>query len=58
MYQKFPMVGNHFNKTKAVYLDYAATTPTHSLVVSAFKRAVIKYPGNPNSAHALGQEAV
>lgn len=41
------MVGNHFNKTKAVYLDYAATTPTHSLVVSAFKRAVIKYPGNP-----------
>lgn len=42
---------------KSIYLDYAATTPTHSLVLSAFKRAVIKYPGNPNSAHALGQKA-
>lgn len=42
---------------KYIYLDYAATTPTHPLVLTTFKRAVIKHPGNPNSAHALGQEA-
>lgn len=40
-----------------IYLDYAATTPAHPLVIKAFKQSVTKYPGNPNSGHALGQMA-
>jgi cysteine desulfurase len=40
-----------------IYLDYAATTPVHPLVLTAFKRAAIKYPGNPNSGHCLGLSA-
>lgn len=40
-----------------IYLDYAATTPVHPLVLAAFKRAANKFPGNPNSGHALGVSA-
>jgi cysteine desulfurase len=57
MHQKPPIVKDHFNKAKDIYLDYAATTPAHTLVLAAFKRAAIKYYGNPNSAHALGLKA-
>jgi len=37
-----------------IYLDYAATTPAHPSVLSAFKKAAQKYIGNPNSGHELG----
>ena len=57
MHQKPPIVKDHFNKAKDIYLDYAATTPAHTLVLAAFKRVAIKYYGNPNSAHALGLKA-
>ncbi len=40
-----------------IYLDYAATTPVHPAVLRAFVSASKKYPGNPNSNHALGQAA-
>jgi len=40
-----------------IYLDYAATTPVHPLVLNAFKRAALKFPGNPNSGHALGLDS-
>ena len=40
---------------KMIYLDYAATTPAHPLVLRAFKHSLLTYPGNPNSGHELGQ---
>lgn len=40
-----------------IYLDYAAHTPVKEEVLKAFGEAALKYPGNPNSPHALGIEA-
>ncbi len=40
-----------------VYLDYAATTPTHPEVVKAMLPYFTDVFGNPSSIHACGQEA-
>lgn len=37
-----------------IYLDYSATTPVDERVLESFNKAVLDYPGNPNSIHALG----
>ena len=42
---------------KRVYLDYAATTPTHPEVVKAMLPYFTDAPGNPSSIHSHGQEA-
>jgi len=42
---------------KRVYLDYAATTPTHPEVVTAMLPYLNDTFGNPSSIHSLGQEA-
>jgi cysteine desulfurase len=42
---------------KRVYLDYAATTPTHPDVVKAMLPYLNDAFGNPSSMHSLGQEA-
>ncbi len=39
-----------------VYLDYSATSPVDEKVLESFNKTV-KYIGNPNSLHKLGQEA-
>jgi cysteine desulfurase len=41
---------------KKIYLDYAATTPTHPDVVAAMKPYFNKHFGNPSSLHSFGQE--
>ncbi len=42
---------------KLVYLDYAATTPTHPEVVVAMQPYFSEKFGNPSSIYSLGQEA-
>jgi cysteine desulfurase len=42
---------------KKVYLDHAATTPTHPNVVLAMQPYYNEKFGNPSSIHAFGQEA-
>jgi cysteine desulfurase len=42
---------------KRVYLDYAATTPTHPEVVKAMLPYFTEDFGNPSSVYACGQEA-
>ncbi len=42
---------------KRVYLDYAATTPTHPEVIEAMLPFYSEVWGNPSSIHACGQEA-
>ena len=42
---------------KRIYLDYAATTPTHPEVVAAMQPYFSEKFGNPSSLHAFGQEA-
>ncbi len=42
---------------KRVYLDYAATTPTHPEVVTAMLPYMNDTFGNPSSIHSFGQEA-
>ncbi len=42
---------------KRVYLDYAATTPTHPEVVKAMMPYFGEKFGNPSSIHSFGQEA-
>src|SRR4030066_2132246 len=42
---------------KRIYLDYAATTPTHSEVMKAMWPYFADSFGNPSSIHSLGQEA-
>jgi cysteine desulfurase len=42
---------------KRVYLDYAATTPTHPKVIEAMLPSFQDVWGNPSSVHACGQEA-
>lgn len=37
-----------------IYLDYSATTPVDERVLESFNKAILDYPGNPNSIHALG----
>jgi cysteine desulfurase len=41
---------------KKIYLDYAATTPTHPEVVKAMLPYFTDAFGNPSSIHSLGQE--
>jgi cysteine desulfurase len=41
---------------KRIYLDYAATTPTHLEVVKAMLPYFTDAFGNPSSIHSLGQE--
>ena len=43
--------------TKRVYLDYAATTPTHPDVLEAMFPFFTEAFGNPSSIHSYGQEA-
>ncbi len=42
---------------KRIYLDYAATTPTHPEVLKAMLPYFTDVFGNPSSIHSLGQEA-
>src|SRR4030042_249048 len=42
---------------KRIYLDYAATTPTHPEVVTAMLPYFTEAFGNPSSIHSYGQEA-
>ncbi len=42
---------------KKIYLDYAATTPTHPEVVKAMLPYFTEAFGNPSSIHSYGQEA-
>ena len=42
---------------KRIYLDYAATTPTHPEVVAAMLPYFTDTFGNPSSIHSFGQEA-
>jgi cysteine desulfurase len=42
---------------KRIYLDYAATTPTHPEVLKAMLPYFTDTFGNPSSIHSLGQEA-
>ena len=42
---------------KRIYLDYAATTPTHPDVVEAMLPYFHDYFGNPSSIYSYGQEA-
>lgn len=42
---------------KRIYLDYAATTPTHPEVVEAMLAYFRDACGNPSSIHSFGQEA-
>lgn len=45
-------------KNKAVYLDYAATTPVANSVLKAMRPFFTAKFGNPSSIHAFGQEAL
>jgi cysteine desulfurase len=42
---------------KRIYLDYAATTPTHPEVIKAMLPYFTESFGNPSSIHSYGQEA-
>jgi cysteine desulfurase len=42
---------------KRIYLDYAATTPTHPEVIKAMMPYFTDSFGNPSSIHSYGQEA-
>ncbi len=42
---------------KQIYLDYAATTPSHPEVVKAMQRYFAEAFGNPSSLYSCGQEA-
>ena len=42
---------------RGIYLDYAATTPTHPEVVKAMLPYFSEVCGNPSSIHSYGQEA-
>ena len=42
---------------KRVYLDYAATTPTHPEVLEAMRPYFSEVFGNPSAIHCYGQEA-
>jgi len=42
---------------RRIYLDYAATTPTHPEVVKAMLPYLTEAFGNPSSIHTYGQEA-
>ena len=44
-------------KRRKVYMDYAATTPTHPEVLKAMKPFFLKKFGNTMSLHAWGREA-
>jgi cysteine desulfurase len=42
---------------KSIYMDYAATTPTHPEVLEAMKPYFTDHFGNPSSIHSYGREA-
>ena len=42
---------------RRIYLDYAATTPTHPEVAKAMSPYLTEFFGNPSSIHSFGQEA-
>ncbi|GAH10708.1 unnamed protein product, partial [marine sediment metagenome] len=42
---------------RRIYLDYAATTPTHPLVLKAMLPWFTDGFGNPSSIHSFGQES-
>ncbi|MFH1710119.1 MAG: cysteine desulfurase NifS [bacterium] len=42
---------------KRIYMDYAATTPTHPEVAEAMKPYLSEKFGNPSSIHSFGREA-
>ena len=41
-----------------IYLDYSATTPVDKRVLNTFNKVCLEYPGNSNSLHKLGSEAM
>ncbi|OGY60418.1 MAG: hypothetical protein A3H06_00010 [Candidatus Colwellbacteria bacterium RIFCSPLOWO2_12_FULL_44_13] len=43
---------------KKIYLDYAASTPTHKDVLKVMEPYFSTYYGNPGSLHSFGQEAL
>lgn len=42
---------------KAIYMDYAATTPVHEEVIETMTKAYKSLFGNPSSIHSYGREA-
>jgi len=44
-------------RMKRIYLDYAATTPTHPDVVEAMLPYFTDSCGKPSCVHSFGQEA-
>lgn len=49
--------GNSRGEMKRIYIDYAATTPTHPDVVKAILPYFTDVFGNPSSIYSYGQEA-
>ena len=41
-----------------IYLDYSATTPVDKRVLNTFQKVCLQYPGNTNSLHKLGMQAL
>lgn len=42
---------------KQIYVDHAATSPTHPDVIAAMVKVMQTLPGNPSSVHHFGREA-
>ncbi|EUJ34528.1 cysteine desulfurase family protein [Brochothrix campestris] len=42
---------------KQIYVDHAATSPTHPDVITAMVKVMQSLPGNPSSVHHFGREA-
>ena len=43
--------------TKAIYVDYAASTPIDKKALEAMMPYLRRYYGNPSSTHSFGQKA-
>ncbi len=47
----------HYRGMNTCYADWAATSPTDSLVLQASEETAREYPANPSSSHTLGRSA-
>jgi len=45
------------NKSKYIYLDYAATTPMDPQVIEVYNKSINNFYGNSSSLHSIGQKA-
>ena len=50
------MMPVHRYMKKAIYLDYAASTPIDKKVLEAMMPYMRRYYGNPSSMHSFGQK--